>query len=90
MAEIEKAKISGIKDSVTDNMLIIHPLYTKAKNEIDRFLNEKNIKIKIETNSVGIRNSESFKSGQAAATSISLKANAVQGDSDIIRRIASA
>lgn len=81
MAEIEKAKTGGITDTVTGNQLIVHPLYTQAKTEVDVFMRTAGIRLSSSSSQSGPRNRDGYIVGANAANGISLRANALSGGS---------
>ncbi len=84
--EIKNAKKTGIKDSATGNMMVVHPLYTQSELDIKKFMSELNIKI-TQSYTKPQRFNESQRSayinGQSAANAVSLIANAINNENSI-------
>lgn len=81
--EIRRAKEEGIKDETTGNMLIVHPLYTRAAIELEEALKQMKVAPKTSNYSPYISNQSGARNGAKAGASISLRANALNEENTL-------
>jgi len=77
--EIENAKNHGIKDSSTGNMLIVHPLYEKARAELEEVKKDLGLKFRSHATTSTVRHAAGWYEGQEAANKVSLSSSSLSG-----------
>ena len=75
--EIKNARAGHMTVSTTGTALILSPLYDQSSREIDGFIMEQGIKVRLTSRSDSVSNCDGYIAGRDAANSISTRSDGV-------------